>query len=651
MSKASTSYKKQDGKLLVAQNGRTVTWKPNAPSMPSLTIAISEIANLQQTPEKSAKVSIKIVVQRFPDVPAENHTFSFTSPTSARAEQAATTALLRKHIEAARASGANTPALAAEDAPRQPAALAIAQAVSAGARAEDNMYEDSRLMSDTELQKGLLNANPELFQRFNQALREKPDTISIIQFSTQFWAARVHLLRAYAVEKSQNQGTYNVLSEIKPVNVDGAMRLNISKEQIQLIFKQHPMVRKVYNENVPKLNEGDFWSRFFGSRLFKKLKGEKITENDTVDPKLDQYLTFNEDADRTEQFVMAHVPHIIDLEGNEQNHSQRLGNRPDWTMQPSTNEKVPILRVLNTMSEKMLADVNPTDAADPHAPAGMDEETYKELKLRDLQRGADDNRIMLNISNQEQFFTGSHGTQNSSSATYAKRSPGKVLSAVREDFRNISDSMSSGGGLNLETAIGTQEDTDSEDDEEGVEKKARVGNKQSRGAATLQIMQAINQRHLHLDDQLLSNTSTAEQAAKVGLTSSVLDTLTMTHNTTVEFLHYFWTVFLSGDADRAVEAERLVETLAKSLERIKAVADTAEKERAHKLGEQKKRIEEHLQKTGKRRKFDPNSIKGGSKAVNEMMGPITRAIGSALEQYKRAYEEQRAQMSQLQTML
>jgi len=45
MSEASTSYKKQDGKLSVAKDGKTVSWKPAAPSTPPLTIAVSEITS------------------------------------------------------------------------------------------------------------------------------------------------------------------------------------------------------------------------------------------------------------------------------------------------------------------------------------------------------------------------------------------------------------------------------------------------------------------------------------------------------------------------------------------------------------------------------------------------------------------------------
>jgi transcription initiation factor TFIIH subunit 1 len=118
----------------------------------------------------------------------------------------------------------------------------------------------------------------------------------------------------------------------------------------------------------------------------------------------------------------------------------------------------------------------------------------------------------------------------------------------------------------------------------------------------------------------------------------------MTHNTTVEFLHYFWVVFFSGDVDRAIEAARLIETLDKSLDRIKAVADTAERERAAALEKKIKDNEMYAQRTGKRRKFDPNSIKGGAKAANEIVKPLVRAIGEAKEQYQRAFQEQMAQV-------
>ncbi|KAF2264663.1 RNA polymerase II transcription factor-like protein [Lojkania enalia] len=646
MSEASAQYRRQDGTLSLAPEGRTVSWQSSSGAIPGLTIAVSDISNLQQTPATSAKASIKIVVQKPLSTQPDNYTFTFTSA-SARDDQQATTSALRKWIEASKVQTTATPTpRPVDNGGSQSATMAIAQTASGSAMPDDEVFSDSKLVRDVELQKSLLNSSPALRQRFDQALRDKPETITISQLATQFWATRVHLLRSHAAERSQNQGTYNVLSVVKPRHVDGAMKLNMTKEQIQLIFVQHPLIKKVYNENVPPLTEGDFWSRFFHSRLCRKLKGEKInTDTDPVDPKFDKYLNFDDDADSSRQLAISVVPHFIDLAGNEQNHSQRYGNKPDWTMQPNSHDKVPILRVLNRMSEKMMADVPPSDI-DRHGPAGVDEGAYNELVLRDLQRGADDNRVVLKIQNQDQMFSAEQSLHTSSSAsTYMKRTPTEVLSMVQQDFRKLAAGKGKSTGINLEAAIGVEEDSSS--DEECIAKKQiRVGSKSARSIATSKIMKSIRKRNAMNDDYLSSQAAASiDEAAKLGLSQTAFDSLAMTHNTTVEFLHYFWSVYLSGDPDRANEAARLVETLDKSLDRIKAVADQAECEREAKVNQLRRENEIYTQRTGKKRKFDPASIKGGAAVINDIIHPLKRAIATAAQQYKKVYDEQLRQQS------
>jgi transcription initiation factor TFIIH subunit 1 len=134
-----------------------------------------------------------------------------------------------------------------------------------------------------------------------------------------------------------------------------------------------------------------------------------------------------------------------------------------------------------------------------------------------------------------------------------------------------------------------------------------------------------------------------EQAAKLGISETTLDNLTMTHNTTVEFLHYFWTVYHSGDSERANEVAKLIETLDRSLDRINAVAHAADVERAALVERAKKENEMYTQRTGKRRKFDPESIKGGASAINQIVQPLKRAIDTARSQYQTALNEQLGQ--------
>ncbi|KAL8716770.1 MAG: hypothetical protein Q9225_005923, partial [Loekoesia sp. 1 TL-2023] len=339
---------------------------------------------------------LKIFVQT-PGTPApETHVFNFTSPTVARAEADAIKDALSKAIQQAKAGGVVP---AAPGGSASSAAMAIASAVSSGPQAgasQDGIYDDAKLQSDADLQQSLLKANLQLSKTFMESLRTKPDSITNTQFTSQFWSSRIHLLRAHAIEKNQSRGSYNVLASIKPETKDNALRLSISKEQIQLIFNQHAIVRRAYDENVPKMNESEFWVKFFQSRLFKKLKGERITETDPTNPVLDKYLQVDDEAERAKRLMGTHVPHIIDIEGNEENHSQRKGNQPDFTMRPASSDRVPIIRTLNTLSEKLLSQVAPNDI-DPSLPIGVDEETYNSLALQDLRDENADDRIILNI--------------------------------------------------------------------------------------------------------------------------------------------------------------------------------------------------------------------------------------------------------------
>ncbi len=448
------------------------------------------------------------------------------------------------------------------------------------------------------------------------------------------------MLRAHAIEKNQTRGAYNVLSTIKPKTVDNAIRLSISKEQIQLIFNQHSLVKRVYDENVPKLSEEAFWSRFFQSRLFKKLKGEKIGENDPSDPILDKYLRHDDDADLNKRILSAHVSHTIDIEGNEENHSQRKGNQPDWTMRPASADKVPIIRTLNTLSEKIMSHVAPADV-DPSQPIGMDEETFNELALRDLQGDAEENRIILRIKDQNKFFNDDKENNLSADALlYAKQDPKKVLSSLRQDLQGDSNN------LNLERAIGVDMDSDSDDEPDGAgSKPTHVGSRSSLSSATSQILTAIQQRRSQITDlsSPTHNLSTTDPSTS-GLSPILFDRLSLTHATSTEFLHHFWLAFLSGDPERAGELAKHVESLNRAMDRIKAVADDAEKERTVELQKMKRQVMEAYERTGRKMKVNAESVGGGRKVVEQMLGPTVRAIGVATERYRKALAREGAEV-------
>lgn len=221
--------------------------------------------------------------------------FTFTSPTNARQELEDLKKALTTVIQALKTSATGTatgtpmPESAGATAPGTPAALAIASAI-ASSTPKTNVWSDAQLVADVQLQQDLLKVDAELASTFLETVLN--GSVS----AKQFWQGKVNRLRAFAIDRSQTKGAYNVLSTMKPKTIDNAVRISLSREQIQDIFRQHPLVKTIYDENVPRISEGDFWKRFFGSRLFKKLKGEKHLPQDTFDDIVDKYLNTEDEG-------------------------------------------------------------------------------------------------------------------------------------------------------------------------------------------------------------------------------------------------------------------------------------------------------------------------------------------------------------------
>ncbi len=553
------------------------------------------------------------------------HQFHFNSPTNPRGQANAIKDVLTNLISAIKTNDASVP----RPNGMGPASGSMAMASAANSKpgsGASRWYDDAQLKTDIELQQSLMKKDPALHRTYMEARRTKPDTISDSQFNSQFWSTRTTLLRAHGVEINQKRGAYNVLSAVKPRQVDGELKMNLTVDQVQLIFSQHPLVKRVYDENVPKLNETDFWSRFFLSRLFKKLKGERIVEADGTDPTFDRYLGGDDDGGLNQKLLAAHIPNIIDLEGNEENQGgTKSGNRKDFTMRPGSTAKVPIIRTLNSLSEKIMAHVAPSDI-DPSAPIGMDEGTFNSLALRDLQGDAEENRIMLNIKEQSRFFSSDKSSISEEAALYAKQVPAKVLSGMRTDVDPTFMDTDATGGLDLQKAIGVLDDSESDDDEERV---PHVGSKASLADAQRQILEGIATRRAEID-------GSGTQSSLAGLSQRMFERLTLTQATTTEFLHHFWLLFLSGDPDRATELAKMVETLDRAMDRINAVAADAEKEREELIAKQKQHIKDVWQQTGKKMHWNPNSVAGGEKVVKEMMAPTIRTLQKASKEYRKA---------------
>jgi transcription initiation factor TFIIH subunit 1 len=649
---ATAQYKKKDGSLAVGEDKKHVCWTPVTTSTPSVVITVAEITNLQQTPATSKAIALKIVLKD------ESYVFTFNHKEHARKEQETVTDALRNIIAANKAKDASQlaataakaaaktatppPAVTSDGGPS--AAMVMAKAVSSSKAADEAWYDDGKLKSDFNLQRSLLESNRALQERFNQALKEKPESVSISQFTGQFWSARLHLLRAHAIEKAQKQGEYNVLPEIKFVRKAAekegepdTKQLQITKEQIHLIFKQYPVVKDAYNENVPPLSQGEFWTKFFGSRLLKKLKGEKITQHDPPDRILDRYLDRPEGGPAN----ITHIPHWMDLEGNEQNHSQKKGNRPDQDMRPSSYDKVPILRVLNNLSEKMMAHVTAEDG-EAHGPIGMDEDTYEQVRLRDLANEDVDNRIKLRVKEQQRLLGTSRDDLSADAKLYAQQDPAQVLATLRSTLQPSRLGSDEQGTLRLDRVVGYRSDDDDDEDADSEapngngttrqNKKPRLGSHAAMATATSTILTSIRTRRL---------AHTTDPTSLHGLSPAVHSNLVLTHNTTIEFLHYFWALFLSGDATRTAELAELVRSLDRSLDRIDAVAAQADAERDRQVAALQAQIRDYKARTGKTRRVDFDvAVPGGKRVVEAMLGPTVGALAQATAAYRKALEEQ-----------
>lgn len=540
-------YKKKSGLLTIYEDRSPaiLLWKAadNALPIPPVEIVLTTITNLQATATTSPKMMLKIITKPSEGADSVDYVFSFTNRI-----------VMDNVKESLQQIGA-----------RHKSALQAAQSATANATSEkplinttflDDALDSKKLLRNHQLQQKLLLENKTLMSTFKEAVMNQgldPE---------EFWTTRVHLLRAFALSNSQKIGPYNVLSTIKPTATsDNQVNVSVSREKIHAIFEQYPVVRKAYDDNVPRLSEGEFWSRFFASKLFRKLRGEKINVNARGDLILDKYINMDIDYEKHEDETLNHkVNKTIDLEGNQENDSSKLGNAPDLTMKPNAiPETVSVLRSMNRLSQKM---VNSLEHEYSRSATPGEKEKSKEEK--------ENERIREELLFHD--LETPHNTEYSEISVKQdreKHDTNRVKPPTRQEYAQYVDELKSQfeQPVDLQTVFSNDRKRSIEEASADVINTVRVNSKQSK--QSWQVYRSFEEQAAH----------TVVDQTEETVDKNILEQLRITHATSVEFLRHFWLHFSSGDPSQVSTVRTLYNSLVKSQERVNAALEAISDEK------------------------------------------------------------------------
>lgn len=415
----------------------------------------------------------------------------------------------------------------------------------------DDSISREKLLTNLKLQQSLLKHNKDLMKTFQE---------TVINFGLpleEFWSTRIPLLRAFALSTSQKVGPYNVLSTIKPVaSSENKVNVDLSVSKIQSIFQNYPIVKKAYNDNVPKnFKQQEFWARFFSSKLFRKLRGEKIMQNDRGDVIIDRYLTLDQEYDRKDDETLTHpVSKYIDIDGNTQDDPVRQGNRPDFTMQPgidingNNDGTIDILKGMNRLSEKMIMALETEySRANLEQEVDNDDEERADLEINDLLETYVADYALIHLKTSTKNRLSETGTLNGNDPTESLSS-NEITDSIKNAIDDLINKLDLGKVLpdgNVISEINQR-----------VISAVKVNAKQT--------------KHNNIDTMVgafVGNKST-ENEAKSDLPVDLLESCRILHSTCGEFLKHFYIHFQSGDQKQSSKVLKLYKHLKDCVEKL-----------------------------------------------------------------------------------
>ncbi|KAG8907947.1 RNA polymerase II transcription factor B subunit 1 [Tulasnella sp. 403] len=268
-----------------------------------------------------------------------------------------------------------------------------------------------RRLNKNELKAAVLKRSPEL-------ARLHADLVRTGQISeAEFWEGREHLILAEAAADSQRKGKSSLIVDPRPVRDEtGKATTKLSNEMIEEIFEEFPVVRRAYDENVPRrLTDQEFWSRYLQSKLASRnsasargAASEHTVHDDAI---FDKYLE-KEDDGIEPKYQREHVKRrLVDLDATTQDHPE-TGNTQDVTMQAGKQRQaLPLIRRFNEHSERLLntalGDEPPAKRRRVTFADELVEDDYvDDIVMEDLHAPLSSNGIPLEMRDQQRYSQG-----------------------------------------------------------------------------------------------------------------------------------------------------------------------------------------------------------------------------------------------------
>lgn len=110
------------------------------------------------------------------------------------------------------------------------------------------------------------------------------------------------------------------------------------------------------NNNGAKLDEQQFWSRYFQSKLFNRNRTTNRAVVETIhdDAIFDLYLDEEDDQLEPKNLQVEHIYRLLDLAATEDDQHE-ITNRADFTMRAGGQKSsLPLMRRFNEHSERLL---------------------------------------------------------------------------------------------------------------------------------------------------------------------------------------------------------------------------------------------------------------------------------------------------------